>query len=233
MTDFTLLYKELEHEYKDPALLKQALTHSSYVNDRGMKKTDSNERLEFLGDAVLGAVIGEMLYYKYPVINEGSLTKLRAKIVCEKSLNDAALKIDLGQYLYLSKGEITDKGQYKSSILSDAMEAIIGSMFLDGGMDVAKKFILKVLDPAIESAEDSTYREDSKSRLQRYLQQNGSVDIEYRVRKEIGVPHDKVFIIDVYCNGKLLGTGRGKNKKEAEMKAAHKAIGKRGDDSVF
>ena len=233
MTDFSPLYEELEYEYNDPELLKQALTHSSYVNDCGLKKTDCNERLEFLGDAVLGAIVGEILYHKYPKMNEGSLTKLRAKIVCERSLNDVAVRLDLGRYLYLSKGEITDNGRHKPSILSDAMEAVIGSMFLDGGVDAADTFIRKILNSTIESAVDSTFLEDTKSRLQKLLQQNGSVEIEYKVRDEIGVPHDKTFVMDVYCNGELLGTGQGKNKKEAEMEAAHDAIDKRVDDSVF
>lgn len=236
MTDFTPLYKKFKYTYKDPELLRQALTHSSYVNDFGMKKTDSNERLEFLGDAILGAVVGEILYNKYPEMNEGSLTKLRAKIVCEKSLSDAAKMLELGQYLNLSKGEITDHGQDKPSILSDAMEAVIGSMFLDGGARVSKEFIINILEPVFRAAEDSSFMEDSKSRLQKILQKKGTVEIEYRVREEIGLPHDKTFIIDVYCDGVLLGTGRGKNKKEAEMASAHdamQAMNKEGSNIVF
>lgn len=224
MTDFTELYDELQYEYNDPALLRQALTHSSYVNDFGMKKSDSNERLEFLGDAVLGAIVGEILFIKYPEMNEGALTKLRAKIVCEKSLSDAARTLNLGDYLNLSKGEITDNGRDKPSILSDAMEAVIGSMFLDSGADTTRDFIVRILDPVFKAAEDTSFMEDSKSRLQKLLQKKGTVEIEYKVREEIGLPHDKIFIIDVYCDGKLLGTGRGKNKKEAEMESARNAI---------
>ncbi len=236
MTDFTPLYEEFEYEFKDIDLLRQALTHSSYVNDFGMKKSDSNERLEFLGDAVLGAIIGEMLFLKYPEMNEGALTKLRAKIVCEKSLSDAAKSLKLGKYIRLSKGEITDKGQDKPSILSDAMEAVIGSMYIDGGADVTKAFIRKILGSVLKAAEDSSFMEDSKSRLQKILQKKGTVEIEYRVREEIGLPHDKIFVIDVYCNGALLGTGQGKNKKEAEMKSAHNAMdamNKEGNVSVL
>jgi ribonuclease-3 len=236
MKDFTSLYKELEYEYSNPDLLKHALTHSSYVNDNGMKRSDSNERLEFLGDAILGSIVGKILYLKYPETNEGTLTRLRAKIVCEKSLSDAARKLNLGDYLYLSKGEITDHGQDKPSILCDAMEAIIGSMYLDGGLEVTKRFVNRVLESVIKAAEDASFMEDSKSRLQRLLQRNGSVTIEYRVSDELGLPHDKVFVIDVYCNGDKLGTGCGKNKKEAEMESAHNAIEslkQKGDISVL
>lgn len=226
MTDFESLYKELNYRYTDPALLRQALTHSSYVNDNNMKKNESNERLEFLGDAILGAIVGEILYKNNPKMNEGSLTKLRAKIVCEKSLNDAAVSLGLGKYLYLSKGEETDNGRSKPSILSDAMEAIIGSMHLDGGVEEARKFVERILNPVFEAAEDSTFMEDSKSGLQKLLQKKGTVKIEYKVREESGFPHDKTFVIDVYCDGILLGTGQGKNKKEAEMEAARNAIEK-------
>ena len=224
MIDFEPLYKELNYRYNNPDLLKQALTHSSYVNDFGLKKSDSNERLEFLGDAVLGAIVGEALFNKYTAMNEGSLTKLRAKIVCEKSLSDAAKNLNLGDYLLLSKGEITDNGREKPSILSDAMEAVIGSMYLDGGTEVAREFIKRILGPVFKAAEDSSFMEDSKSRLQKLLQKKGPVDIDYRVREEIGAPHDKIFIIDVYCDGVKLGTGSGKNKKEAEMESARDAM---------
>lgn len=226
MTDFQSLYEELGYTYNDPALLRQALTHSSYVNDNNMKKSESNERLEFLGDAVLGAIVGEILFKKNPEMNEGSLTKLRAKIVCEKSLSDAAVSLNLGRYLYLSKGEITDNGRKKPSILSDAVEAVIGSMYLDGGVKEAENFVRRILEPVFEAALDSSFMEDSKSRLQRLLQKRGTVDIVYKVREESGLPHDKTFVMDVYCDGILLGTGRGKNKKEAEMEAAKNAIEK-------
>lgn len=224
MTDFTELYKKLDYTYEDESLLNQALTHSSYVNDYGMKKTDSNERLEFLGDAVLGATVANRLYSKYPDMNEGALTKLRAKIVCEQSLSDVAKSLNLGDYLNLSKGEISDNGREKPSILSDAMEAVIGSMYLDGGHEAVAKFIVRILGPTLKAAEEGTYMVDSKSKLQKILQKKGSVTIEYIVREEIGVPHDKIFVIDVNCDGVRLGTGRGKNKKAAEMAAAKNAM---------
>lgn len=233
MNDFASLYKELKYEYKDPELLRHALTHSSYVNDMNMKKSDSNERLEFLGDALLGAIVGEALYKQNPDMNEGALTKLRAKIVCEKSLSDAARHMELGQYLSLSKGEVTDNGRNKPSILSDAVEAVIGSMYLDGGMDVTREFVMRILKPVFDAAEDSSFLEDSKSHLQRLLQKKGTVNIEYRVKEEIGVPHDKTFVMEVYCNNVLLGTGQGKNKKEAEMRAAKNAIEKERQRSVL
>lgn len=224
MSDFAQLYKDLEYTFENESLLNQALTHSSYVNDFGMKKTDSNERLEFLGDAILGAAVAKRLYAKYTDMNEGALTKLRAKIVCEKSLSDVAKKLNLGNYLNLSKGEITDNGREKPSILSDAMEAVIGAMFLDSGHEIVEEFIVRILTPTLLAAEEGTYMVDSKSKLQKLLQKKGSVKIEYIVREEIGVPHDKIFVMDVYCDGVRLGTGRGKNKKEAEMAAAKNAM---------
>lgn len=218
------------YTFENIDLLERALTHSSHANDAGFDKLHSNERLEFLGDAVLGLTIGELLYDKYPNMTEGNLTKTRAKIICEKSLHEVAQDLDLGDYLFLSKGEICDGGKEKPSILSDAVEAIIGAIYLDGGWKYSKEFIEKALAKQMEHADSPDYMIDSKSKLQRLLQKNGSVDISYKVVDEEGLPHDKIFTVELFCNDELIGIGKGKSKKEAEQDAAKAAIDRKATD---
>lgn len=204
------------HVFSNKALLLQALTHSSF-------SAENNERLEFLGDAVLEFVSSTFLYEKYPDMPEGFLTKKRASLVCEQSLAYWAEMSGLPDYLRLGKSEIKNGGREKKSITSDAAEAVIGAVYLDGGIEAAKKLIFDILSVA-EKAPQAVLR-DSKSALQELLQKNGNVDISYVVDNEEGPPHDRTFHVSVTVNGKKIAAGSGKSKKSAEQDAAKNAMG--------
>ncbi len=227
---FKELQINLNYDFEDEKILKTALTHSSYVNENKLKAIDSNERLEFLGDAILGLVVSEYLYHKYPLYPEGKLTKLRAKIVCEQSLAYVAKKFEIGGYLLLGKGEEATGGRSRESILADTMEAIIGAVYLDSNYDHVKRVMLDKFSKDVEkAASEGILFMDYKTDLQEKIQKNGNSKIEYIVSREEGPDHGKIFYIDVYVEDKKLGTGKGRNKKEAEQHAAQDALERLGD----
>lgn len=220
MEDFEL---KIGYNFKNIELLKTAFTHTSYANER---KISSNEKLEFLGDAILEFVVSDYLYANYKKLKEGEMTKVRATVVCEESLHQVALKYHFDDLLYLGKGEKISGGNHKKAILADSVEAVIAAIFLDSGLEDAKKFILENLKEAIEQASKSVGQKDYKTVLQEKLQKHGTVHIEYSIIKEEGPDHDKTFVAEVKCNGKQLAVGQGNTKKQAEMEAARVALEK-------
>ena len=215
--------EKIGYKFKNIELLKTAFSHTSYAHER---KTESNEKLEFLGDAILEFTVSEYLYNKYKKLKEGEMTKVRASVVCEKSLHKIALKYHFDDLLYLGKGEKISGGNHKKAILADSVEAVIAAIFLDSGLEEAKKFILENLKEAIEQASKSVGQKDYKTVLQEKLQKHGTVHIEYSIIKEEGPDHDKTFVAEVKCNGKQLAVGQGNTKKQAEMEAARVALEK-------
>ncbi|MEH6905007.1 ribonuclease III [Neobacillus drentensis] len=204
-------------------LLKQAFTHSSYVNEHRRKPFEDNERLEFLGDAVLELTVSQFLYKKYSTMTEGELTKLRAAIVCEPSLVAFANELHFGKLVLLGKGEEMTGGRERPALLADVFEAFIGALYLDQGIETVIKFLEKVVFPKINAGAFSHVM-DYKSQLQELIQRDGTGAIEYRVLQEIGPAHNKEFVSKVSLNGKELGVGTGKSKKEAEQHAAQMAL---------
>lgn len=215
------LEKNIGYTFKNKQLLKTALTHTSYAYEH---RVQSNEKLEFLGDSILEFVSSEYMYNKYTTLKEGEMTKVRATVVCEKSLYKIAILHNFSDFLYLGKSEIMTGGNKRPAILADSVEAVIAAMFIDGGLDPAKKFIIENLKDEIEIATKHVGQKDYKTVLQEELQKNGDVKIEYKIIKESGPDHDKTFEAEVSLNGKKLASGVGKSKKEAEMQAAKKAI---------
>jgi len=213
----------LGHTFENKQLLEQALTHSSYANER-RSRGRCNERLEFLGDSVLSTIISRFLFENCPDENEGNMSKNRAYIVCEGSLARVARRIGLGGYLLLGNGEDKSGGRERDSILSDAVEAVIAAMYLDGGMAITEKWVLKALSPIIAEAAQSRMTDDFKTLLQEKYQANGKSDIEYEVVAEEGPAHNKCFTVSVKVTGKILGTGKGRSKKAAEQAAAREAL---------
>ena len=208
------------YHFNNQGLLRQALTHSSYANERHMKKHSDNERLEFLGDAVLEVTSSEFLYQKYPDYSEGELTKLRASLVCEPTLAFCTRAIDLGKYLYLGKGEDLTGGRNRKSILSDALEAVIGAIFLDGGFANAKEFVLKYI---LTDIEHKQLFYDSKTILQEVVQGEHE-KLTYELISESGPDHNKSFTVEARVGSRVLGEGTGRTKKAAEQEAAYKAL---------
>lgn len=209
------------YSFTDKALIKRALTHSSYSNEQKINKTGDYERLEFLGDAVLELVSSDFFYHEYPQMPEGRLTKLRSSHVCEPALAYCAREFGLEQYILLGKGEERTGGRDRDSIISDVCEAIIGALYLDGGMEQAHRFIHTFI---LNDLENKTLFLDSKSILQETVQANNHTSLEYKLISEEGPDHDKRFTVEVYVGGKPAGIGVGKTKKGAEQKAAYEAI---------
>ena len=216
------LEKNIEYTFKNKSLLKNALTHTSYAYEHNV---NSNEKLEFLGDSILEYISSDYIYNKYVDLKEGEMTKVRAQVVCEKSLYKIAMSHDFGDFLYLGKSEIVTGGNRRPAILADSVEAVIAAMYIDGGLEPVKKFIIKNLKDDIEIATKHVGEKDYKTVLQEELQKHGSVHIEYKIIGETGPDHDKRFIAEVILNGKVLASGKGKSKKAAEMEAAKKALG--------
>ncbi len=215
----------LNYKFKNIKLLKTALTHSSYANENKMKITDNNERLEFLGDTIINLIVSQYLYKKYPNYPEGELTKIRAKVVCESSLAFAARKIDLGNYLLLGKGEEATGGRHRDSILADASEALVGAIYMDSDFQITNKLLLENFEADIVYAvAKGALFIDYKTELQENLQKITKAKIEYKVVKEEGPDHNKIFYMDVVVDNKTVGTGMGRNKKEAEQMAAKEAL---------
>lgn len=211
------LEKNIGYTFKDKSLLKAAMTHSSYANEN-KGNIPYNERLEFLGDAVLQLITSEKLFRESSHMAEGKMSKQRAALVCEDALAGYSAEIQLGQFLLLGKGEEASGGRNRPSILADAFEALIGAMFLDGGMDVAKKFVLRFVDAAHLSLQDY------KTLLQEIIQKNPGERLSYVVSGEHGPDHDKSFEVQVHLNSNVIGKGTGKSKKQAEQTAAKEAL---------
>lgn len=214
------LQEKLGYTFNDEAILIRALSHSSYVNENH-SAGDSNERLEFLGDSVLGLITAENFFKNYKKLPEGELTKLRAATVCEKSLAGFARQLELGKYLLLGKGEILTGGRERPSIQADAFEAIIAAIYLDGGMESARNFVLKYIEEAIRQQQSIR---DYKTMLQEVVQRNPGEIIEYVLTGETGPDHDKRFEVEVHLNSNVIGRGIGKSKKKAEQEAAREAL---------
>lgn len=210
----------IDYRFKDEQLLLTALTHSSYANEYGCKY---NERLEFLGDSVLGFVAAEYFFSHHKSVPEGELTKLRAATVCEKSLHGFALEIDLGSYVRLGKGEINMGGREKPSILADAFEALIAAIYLDGGIEAAKKFVLRFVSASEGHIFEPAYK-DNKTLLQEIVQKNPEEKLEYVLIGESGPAHDKTFEVEIHLNSNVIGHGSGHSKKAAEQAAAGEAL---------
>jgi ribonuclease III len=217
------LEKKLSYIFKDKALIKEACRHSSFVNEHPDEEISDNERLEFLGDAVLNLVIGHLLMLKYSDVPEGDLSKMRANLVNENQLAEIAKKISLGKYLELGKGEIQTNGREKKSILADAFEAVIAAIYLDGGFNAAFKFIKKQFINLIPRIDTPLSNYDYKSKLQEVIQVNHRTMPAYRVVKESGPDHDKTFVVSIKLD-KMAVKGKGKSKKTAEQDAARKAL---------
>lgn len=208
------------HKFKNKDLLKTALTHSSYANEMN-GKVQYNERLEFLGDSVLGMITAEFLFSKHPEMPEGQLTKRRAAMVCEKSLHKFAKSINLGDFIYLGKGEINTGGRERPSILADAFESLIAAIYIDAGFEAAKEFVLDFISNAdVEENAISDY----KTALQEIVQKNHGEILEYFMAGESGPDHNKTFIVEVRLNSNVIGTGEGRSKKQAEQMAAKEAL---------
>lgn len=221
----TELEQKLDYQFKDKTLLENALRHSSFANESKDPKITSNERLEFLGDSVLGFVTAKYLYQHYGDMPEGSMTKLRAELVCEHALHEVAKALDLGAALHLGKGEELSGGRTRPSILADAVESVIAAMFLDGGMEVAERFILDRVLTALDQGlplQDT----DNKTRLQELVQHKPGQVLAYEVTGESGPDHRKEFTVSVSLNGEAVGSGMGHTKKEAEQAAAGDALKK-------
>ncbi len=216
------------YSFRDKSLLQRAVTHSSYANERLGSPVEGNERLEFLGDAVLGTCVGLQLYRRYPDREEGFLTKMRASIVCERSLGNAGKKLGINRFLLLSKGEESGGGRQRISIIADCMEAIIGAAYLDGGFDAANAVVRTCLEETVLLCEIGRLPKDAKTALQELLSRRGAdggdPGIRYEILSETGPDHAKVFTSAVYAYGKIAGQGSGKSKKEAEQQAAAAAL---------
>ncbi len=215
------LQERIGYHFADEALLKQALTHSSFANEQKINKLSDYERLEFLGDAVLELVSSEFLYKQNKDMPEGQLTRLRASMVCEPALAYCARDIELGSYILLGRGEEATGGRNRDSITSDVMEAVIGAIFLDGGIESAKAFIYRFV---LSDLEDKKLFLDSKTLLQEEIQKKNTAQLKYELVGETGPDHDKQFSVEAYLDGKLIGTGLGRTKKAAEQQAAYEAL---------
>lgn len=213
--------KKINYQFQNFSLLEQAMMHSSYTNEHRLEKYKCNERLEFLGDAVLELISSEFLFRQSPKVPEGELTKTRASMVCEPSLAMCAKEIDLGSYLLLGKGEEVTGGRLRDSVTSDALEALIGAIYLDGGFTNAKEFIHRFV---LTDQEDKRLFYDSKTILQEMVQAEKLGEIEYRLIGEEGPDHNKSFTVELMIHGKSYGKGKGRTKKAAEQQAAYKAI---------
>ena len=218
------LEEKLGYRFKNRALLENALQHSSYANEHRGAGMRSNERLEFLGDAVLGVVTADYLYKKHPDLPEGDLTRIRAALVCEQSLHEVAQKLDLGSYLKLGKGEEAGGGRHRPSILADATEAVFAAVYLDGGITAASALIHRVLLDVEREEVVEERRRDYKTLLQERVQRQAGQELTYCMVREEGPDHAKTFITEVRLNGTAIGEGSGHSKKESEQMAAKSAL---------
>ena len=219
--DLSVLEQNIGYKFKNINLLRNALTHTSYAYEH---KVESNEKLEFLGDSILEFLSSKFIYKNYPNLKEGEMTKVRATVVCEESLYKIADKHNFSDFLYVGKSEMMHQGNRKVTIMADSVEAVIAAMYFDSGLETSEKFIVENLKDEIELASKNVGMKDHKTVLQEKLQIHGNVEIKYEIVKEFGPDHDKTFVAEVKLNGKVLATGKGKTKKQAEMDAADKAL---------
>ena len=224
LSDLGALQTILDVNFKDESLLQQALVHRSYLNENSLLHLVSNERLEFLGDAVLGFVVASELYSRFPDFSEGELTKLRSALVRGETLTRIALSLQLGDYLYLGRGEEESGGRSRSRNLSCTLEAVIGAVFLDQGLDVAKGFILKLLGSELDGVVEDKFAADYKSELQQVIQSEHKITPVYRTIEEMGPDHAKIFTVEVLAGDSVLGRGCGRSKRAAETDAARHAL---------
>lgn len=228
------MIKDLEtaigYRFQNISLLQNALAHSSYANERWHNSLLSNERLEFLGDSVLGMLVADYLYRNFPNRPEGELTRMRADMVCEKTLANAANRIGIGAHLLLGHGEEQGGGRSRESILADAMESVIAACFLDGGLDAALKVVRQFI--LVEVPVTRLHNADYKTQLQELVQQKKNQVLSYALVRESGPDHDKIFEVEVRLNGTVVGSGSGSSKKRAEQMAARSAIEKLFPDKV-
>jgi ribonuclease-3 len=215
---------KIGYQFKNRKLLKTAMTHSSYANEHREQHLQNNERLEFLGDSVLGMITADYMYHHYRNEPEGELTKLRAAVVCEQTLCEIAKEFGIDQEILLGKGEECGGGRQRPSILADATEALIAAIYLDGGIAAAREFVLKALVPKISLAEKGAAFQDYKTMLQEIVQKNRQEVLSYRLSRETGPDHDKRFYVEVLLNSNVFAEGVGRSKKDAEQDAAHKAL---------
>lgn len=219
--NYEKLEAELGYVFNNKELLSQALTHTSYAYEN---RVQSNEKLEFLGDAILEVTISKFLYNNYINLTEGEMTKVRAAVVCEQSLYEVAKKHNFSDFLHLGRSEIANHGSERPAILADSVEAVIAAIFIDSNMENAEKFIINNLKDAIKIASQHVGMKDYKTVLQEKLQTHGAVNIEYITIDESGPDHDKTFTVELKVNGETRTFGKGRSKKEAEMQAAKKAL---------
>ncbi len=217
--------KKIGYKFKDKDLLEKALTHSSYCRENGLSHKACNERLEFVGDAFLDAILGEDLYLRMESDGEGPLTKTRAAVVCEQSLARVGRKLDVGRFLNMGHGEVNSGGRERQSIIADATEAVIGAIFMDGGYEAVRTFVKREFADITRDALNGALFSDYKTMVQEILQKEGvNHDIRYVLDREEGPDHDKTFFVHLACDGRALGSGMGKSKKEAEQNAAKDTI---------
>lgn len=213
--------KNIQYEFNDKTLIKQAMSHSSFINEMKLKSMESYERLEFLGDAVLELISSEYLFEHYSDMPEGKLTKLRASIVCEYTLSSVSEMLHFGDYVLLSRGEEQTGGRMRSSILCDLFESVLGAVYLDGGMDAAKKYVYTFL---MTDLENKQLFYDAKTTLQEIVQKDGKGNVTYELLEEKGPDHNKTFVTAVIVDGIRIAKGEGTSKKNAQQMAAYKAI---------
>lgn len=226
--DIKKLEETIGYKFNNRELLNTALSHSSYANEsKGAR--ESNERLEFLGDSVLSVIVAEYLFKNYRNYPEGELTKLRAALVCEKSLAAFSREMNIGEYLMLGKGEAQNGGRERPSILADAFEALLAAIFLDGGMDVAKKHVMRFVEPEIKHHTVEEAFHDYKTQLQEIIQRNPEEELTYVLVSEEGPDHDKRFTVEVRLNSNVIGNGSAHSKKQAEQYAAKQALSLMGE----
>ena len=219
--EYEKIEKNIGYTFKNKELLKTALTHTSYANIHGV---ESNEKLEYLGDSILEFITSKYLYNNYPKLKEGEMTKVRATVVCEESLYEVAVRLDFCDFLITGKSEKITGSVKNKAMLADSVEAVIAAMFLDSNLEVVENFIISNLKNAIEAESKNVGIKDYKTVLQEKLQEHGNVKIEYEIILEKGPDHDKYFVAQVLCDGKILAKGSGKSKKHAEMQAAKCAL---------
>ncbi|MFV0314742.1 MAG: ribonuclease III [Anaerotignum sp.] len=216
--------RKIEYCFSDKTLLLLALTHSSFANEMKKGGNENNERLEFLGDAVLDMLVSEYMYRFFPQMPEGELTKLRAAVVCEASLASLSRKLGIGRCILLGKGEESTGGRNRDSILADAFEAIIGAVCIDGGIEAANRYVMRFMEEQIEHTKTNFKSLDSKTHLQEVIQKVSKIALQYKIVDEQGPDHNKFFIAEVTHDGRVLGKGSGRSKKEAEQNAANNAL---------
>jgi len=225
-TDFDKLEQDIGYKFKNRALLYRALTHSSYTNEQKTKGNvaESNERLEFLGDSVLSLIVSEDIFKNYPQMPEGELSRIRAGTVCERALGEYASTFSLGSYLFMGKGEAMTRGRERVSLIADAFEALLAAIYLDGGIEATKTFVMPFITSEIGRIFKSGHTEDYKTMLQQIVQQEKGEILEYALAGMSGPAHDRIFTVQAKLNSNIIGRGEGRTKREAEQNAAFEAL---------